>query len=237
MLNWEREGDDVTGRVVFATWWGGGNVTPARVIGSMLTAEGIEVSVVGQGDMAAHLGGLRYTPAPRDAIEWRDLLMDEAGGRPTGLVVDFTMPTVLSVAESLGWPFAALIHTLFQPYPDATAPFVGTFTTLDAINSERDALGLGPIGSAAVLLDRASRLWVTTPPAVDRAASAATPATASFIGPMIEPVEPWEPPAGNAPLGVISFGTTDMGEQEPMRGWGRWRLDPRGADGLCSARS
>src|SRR5207244_12075898 len=117
-------------------------------------------------------------------------------------------------AEQSGLPYAAFVHTLYAS--QAVQPFSPMLMGADAarVNALRAALGLPPVDRVTDLLDRATRVLVTTVPELDQP-DGPVAANVRYVGPIVE--EPgsdrgWAPPrpADGSPLAVVSLGTTPM---------------------------
>ena len=203
-------------RFLFVTWWGGGNVTPVRVLTEQLVAAGHDVTVLGPARLRTECEarGAHYVEQRGGFTASIDDLAPLLDGQepPDAVVVDFMMPELLAVAEASGRRWSPLVHTLASSVLTATGSTTTTaFASLDAVNERRRSLGLAPVSRDAELLERAPIVLVAGPAAVDRPHRSA--ADVRYLGPLPEPAGPdagWTPPG--RPLVVVSLGTTPMDE-------------------------
>jgi UDP:flavonoid glycosyltransferase YjiC (YdhE family) len=198
-------------KVLFVTWAGGGNSTPVLGLATRLIARGHRVGVASPDDMSPRFAaaGVDYDVFERDQV----VALIEGEG-PDLVVVDFMMPSWMSQAEASSVPWVALVHTL---YDRMAAGLLTAFTTLDAINDERNTLGLDALDDASALLDRAARVLITAPAALDAATS--LPANTVHVGTILEDPGPdaaWVPPWPDRPLVVMSPGTTPGLDEGPV---------------------
>jgi len=191
-------------KCLFVTWAGGGNSTPVIGLSTRLMGRGHDVSVVSPDDSRPRFAevSVPYDVMPRGERAVIDVIEHH---RPDVVVVDFMMPSWLSQAEAAGVPSVALVHTL---YDRIAAGLLLAFTTLEAVNDERAALGLDPVADARALLERMTRVLVT---AYVELEDPAPPDHAGLrhVGAILEEAGPdagWEPPA--TPLVLVSLGTT-----------------------------
>jgi UDP:flavonoid glycosyltransferase YjiC (YdhE family) len=199
-------------RFLFVTWGGGGNSTPVLGLATRLLARGHEVKVVSPDDMRARFSavGIAYEVLVREPGAVLALIERES---PSVVIVDFMWPEWMSEAEASGAPWVALVHTL---YDRVAVGILTAFTTLDQINASRARLGLDRLSEAAEILDRATRVLVTAPPALD--SSTDVPANVVFVGAILEERGPdtgWRPPPGEGPLVSVSLGTTPGLDEGP----------------------
>lgn len=229
----------MSGRVLFVTWSGGGNVHPLVALGTRLLVRGHDVRVLGPHDLAARFAaeGIGFT-AHRTGAEWTggnpivwpdvtdeqrsaylnglaDDVIAEAARSPTDvLVVDYMQPDALCAAEKLGTPFVAFVHTLYTSVAaDHESSPMNMSADVTHINALRGDLGLAPVPRITDLLDGADRVLVATVSELDR--PDALPENVRYVGPLIEDAGPdarWRPPPGGGPLVVVSMGTTEMDE-------------------------
>jgi UDP:flavonoid glycosyltransferase YjiC (YdhE family) len=207
------------GRFLFVTWWGGGNVTPVRVLGSELVEAGHDVRVLGPErlrssfeelglELVAQAGG--FTATPEEVTAEVDRAAADAA------IVDFMLPEAMAAVEAAGGRWAPLVHTLAQPVLDDVAPTTCAFVSLDAVNARRRAFGLPAAGRPADLLGGATRILAAGPEAIDRRHErAAQPAPLRHLGALLEPPgrdAAWTPPPSGRPLVVVCLGTTPMDE-------------------------
>jgi len=199
--------------VLFVTWAGGGNSTPVLGLATRLVSRGHRVKIASPDDMASRFEavGIDYEVIGWGAGDVRALIEREAPGI---VVVDFMMPSWMSQAEASGVAWVSLVHTL---YDRVAAGILTVFTTLEAVNDERAALGLERLSDAADLLERANRVLVTAPRELDSAAIA--PPNVVHVGTILEEPGPdaaWRPPWPHRPLIVMSPGTTIGLNEEPL---------------------
>lgn len=202
-------------RYLFVTWWGGGNVTPVRVLSRWLVDAGHTVTVLGPERLrdecasagaayVAQAGGFTASAEELDGMLSGDPALD-------AVVVDFMLPELLAVAEASGRPWAPLVHTLASSVLSGASSNTTAFASLDAVNDRRRSLGLPPADRDAELLERAAMVLVAGPRAVDRPHGSG--ADVRYLGAVVEPAGPdagWSPPG--RPLVVASLGTTPMDE-------------------------
>lgn len=201
-------------RFLFVTWWGGGNVTPVRVLSELLVGAGHEVRALGPARLRAECeaaGAIYVEQRGGFTAEPDELAALLAGSDAPDLVlVDFMLPLLLAEAEASGVAWAPLVHTLASSVlgdSSTTTAFVG----LDAVNEHRARLGLSPAATDADLLRAAGTIVVAGPSAVDRPVSATAPVR--YLGVLAEAAGPdagWTPPG--RPLVVVGLGTTPMDE-------------------------
>jgi UDP:flavonoid glycosyltransferase YjiC (YdhE family) len=138
-----------------------------------------------------------------------------ARAAPDVAVVDYMLPGALCGTEAAGCPTAAFVHTLYGALLDAGAPGPMAMAAGPAdVAAARHALGLAPVDGLAGLLSRCGRLLVTSSPELDRPPDP-LPANVRYVGPLFEDAGAqagWAPPPGDAPLVVVSLGTTPMDE-------------------------
>ena len=207
-------------RVLFVTWWGGGNVTPVRVLTPQLVEAGHAVRVLGPARLRPELeaGGAEYVEQAGGSATAEELLA--ALGDVDAVVVDFMLPDLMAVAEASGRPWAPLIHTLAQPVLDDLVGITCAFVPLEQVNEIRKELGLAPAARQADLLAGADRILVAGAETMDRALSHPPPAPVHHLGAIVEPPLPhgtWSAPAGTGPLILVCLGTTPMDEEPVLR--------------------
>jgi MGT family glycosyltransferase len=202
----DRAGDRVM-NLLFVTWAGGGNSTPVLGIATRLIAQGHEVKVVSPDDSTARFAAVNvpYEVLP---AEPHAVLAAIERLQPDLVIVDFMMTGWLSDAEASGVPSVALVHTL---YGQVIAGIMTAFTSLDAINAGRKEIGLDALTAARDLLDRMTRVLVTSFADLEDE-SLTFGANVRHVGAILEEPhddEGWTPPpTGGAPLVVASLGTT-----------------------------
>ena len=205
-------------RFLFVTWWGGGNVTPVRVLATELTAAGHDVRVLGPSRLRARCeaAGATYVEQAGGFTASPEELVAELARTPPpdAVVVDFMLPELLAVAEASGIPWAPLVHTLAGTVIDRPSSNVTAFVRLDAVNERRRALGLAPAARDLELLLGAPRILVAGPATVDRLpGTGPRPPSLRYLGAVVEDPGPdagWQPPG--RPLVVVGLGTTPMDE-------------------------
>lgn len=229
-------------RFAFATWDGGGNVTPAIGIAQELAARGHSIDFIGYEvqrkrleERGFHFSALQRSgrfdiygasdPAERlvglirsvwACPEHLDDIRDGVeASRADVLILDFSMQGALAAAGQLKIPVAVLAHSTVAglvPPPDSP---VG-MARLKATNQLREGAGLARL----TLLNDA---WlglptvVTTIPELDPAAARARDEV-HYVGPIFEraPDQRWDSPwdlDDDRPLVVVSFTTTGLWEQ------------------------
>ena len=235
-----------TGRFLFATWDGGGNVPPAIGTARMLVERGHSVGLLGPRTVRARVEAVGcefvpygrvpdFDPAQGRAMEDQlvafvqllvgresaDDLLDEIDRvAPDVLVVDSMLFGALAGAERSGVPTAALVHHLYaQPSESGMVRSLDMLVSL--INSTREALGVDPLGSTAESWERAARALVFTARAFDYPCPTLPPGV-RYVGPVFETTGPDDDTVeelidGHArPLVVVSFSTTYQHQEEPL---------------------
>lgn len=205
------------GRILFATWDGGGNVPPATTIAAELRHRGHDVRFLGHETQRSHLTGLGFAFAaydgvrPFSAVEPNSLarqvalFTDRAMGaavtahlerEPADLVVaDTLLLGVLSSLRSAGQPYATLVH-LFDAY-------------------RREAWARGPIGLLGQLRGMGpSRVWgaaalelVATLPDLDPGAQGDVPERRKFTGPVLSHLPEPQDLSNRPPAVLVSLST------------------------------
>jgi UDP:flavonoid glycosyltransferase YjiC (YdhE family) len=203
-------------RFLFVTWWGGGNVTPVRVLGAQLLAAGHEVRVLGperlRGDLAtagvevvAQAGGFTATP---DEVAAE---IDRAG--TDAVVIDFMQPESFAAAQASGVRWAPLVHTLGHRVLANEQSTMLAFAPLATVNEVRTRFGLPAVEDPRALLADADRVLIGGPAAVDRPAP--HDGRVRHLGALLDPPGSdagWTPPTLGRSLVVVSLGTTPMDE-------------------------
>jgi UDP:flavonoid glycosyltransferase YjiC (YdhE family) len=215
-------------RIVIVTWAGGGNVPPALVLATRLTARGHEVRAIGTDSLADRFTGEGIAFTARDPLhEWdpsalaRDVL---AAARPADLVVaDYMLPSALSAAEAAAVPTVALVHTLYGANLDGSGGLfpMGMAGSLETQAAVRADLGVPAVASFGELLERCAGVMVTSSESLDVPVPD-RPDQVRYVGPLIEPAGPddgWRPPGvdDGRPLVVAGLGTTPMDELPVLR--------------------
>lgn len=205
------------GRILFATWDGGGNVPPATTIAGELRRRGHEVRFIGHETQRSHLTGMGFafsaydgarpfsavepTSVPRQVALFSDRAMGLAVNahleqEPADLVVvDALLLGVLAELAENGRRYATLVH-LFDGYL-------------------RGGWVRGPIGLVARLRGiRPHRLWdtaelevVTTLPELDPGAHGTLPERRKFTGPALTHVPQQQDLSRREPAVLVSLST------------------------------
>ena len=225
------------GRFLITTWDGGGNVPPAVALGVRLRRRGHGVRLMGSPSLAgvAAQAGLEWTPHRRvpewpagvpldaDSVRLGELFngraaaedfAEELQARPVDvLVADCLSGASMAAGASAGVSMAILVHVLY-------APFAGEWGVRRVdLDMPRRALGLEPMPPLPFgeQLSSLGRVLCLTPPGLD-AAPARLPENTSYVGPVLRPDPPgaaWSR-RGDAPLVLLSFSTTLMGQTEAL---------------------
>jgi UDP:flavonoid glycosyltransferase YjiC (YdhE family) len=211
-------------RFLFVTWWGGGNVTPVRVLGRQLIEAGHEVRVLTSARLRAGFEALGLGVAEQAGFSATpDELAAEIARVPTdAVVVDFMQPDVFAAAVASGVAWAPLVHTLGQPVLDGEHSTMMAFAPLATINDVRARFGWPAVDDPLALLSDADRVLVAGPHAVDRPRRRAVVGDAKIrhLGALLEPPGSdagWTPPHLGRSLVVVSLGTTPMDEAPVLR--------------------
>jgi glycosyltransferase, MGT family len=229
-------------RFAFATWDGGGNVSPAIGIAQELAERGHSVDFIGYEVQRKRFeeGGFGFVALRRsggfdiygatDPAERLTALIRNVWSCPEHLedirdaveesgvdvlTVDFSMQGALAAAAQLTIPVAVLAHsTVAGLVPPPESP-MGT-ARLTATNQLREHAGLARL---ALLNDAwlGFTTLVTTIPDLDTAAEGATQ-DVHYVGPIFErlPDQGWDSPwdlDDDRPLVVVSFTTTGLWDQ------------------------
>jgi MGT family glycosyltransferase len=201
-----------SGRFLFVTWAGGGNVNPVLALGARLRGRGHQVRVLGPRRglrerfeaegiaYHAHRSGEEWTqgealrrPPPGSEEQRRAFLrglcedvLSEIAREPTdAVIVDYMQPAALCAAEQSGLPVAALVHTLYQRVAIGEHSPMEMAADPAAINALRAELGLPAVGRLSELLDRVARVLVVTARELDRPVDPLA-RNVRFVGPIIE---------------------------------------------------
>lgn len=242
-------------RFLIVTWDGAGNLVPTLGIAQVLVESGHEVRVLGHRSIDERFGRhgwsfLPFSSAPHyDAVHPGDLAQEmqflvehvffggavaadtlvEINRTPTDAVlVDALMPSALCAAEASRLPTAALFHTAYCLFRGG-ALLEMISAALPMLAAVRTDLGLDPIAGIPELHDRCHLGLVTSPREFEPPGDAAP--GVRFVGPVLDapqavvtdPVPAVED--GAAPLVVVSFSTSDMGQTAVLQ---------RVLDGLAS---
>jgi MGT family glycosyltransferase len=214
----------MAGRILFATWAGGGNVPPALALGERLQARGHRVRAIGSDSLAAVFEASGIPFVARDPIaEWdqasiADDVLAEARRSADLVVSDYMLPGALCGAEAAGRPSVAFVHTLYAANLDESGGLLpmSMAASIDGLALVRANLGLPAITTFGSLLDRAASVMVTCPEELDLPL-ATRASNVRYVGPML--LGPgadagWRPPGldDGRPLVVVSLGTTPMDE-------------------------
>ena len=212
----------VSGRFLFATWDGGGNVPPVLALAEQLLARGHRVVAIGSDTLAPRFSTAGVDFVARDPLhEWDQaaLATDVAREAATADVVvsDYMVPGALCGAEAAGRPNVALVHTLYAANLDPSGGLgpMHVAATEDGLAALRTGLGLPPVEGFGGLLARADAVLVTSPQELDQPGD--RPANVRYVGPLLESAGPdagWRPPGvdDSRPIVVVGLGTTPMGE-------------------------
>lgn len=229
-------------RFAFATWDGGGNLSPAVGIAQELVSRGHQVGFIGYEVQRNGFEerGLDFTALRRSGGFDTYALTDPAERLPglirevwacdehpedirdavaeteaDVLIVDFSMNGALVAATRLAIPVAVLAHsTIAGLVPPPESPMGSA--RLAATNQVRERLGMPP-------LSRLNDGWlgfltlVTTIPELDPTAAGAG-SEVHYVGPISErtPDQAWDSPwdaDDDRPLVVVSFSTTGLWDQ------------------------
>jgi len=210
-----------SGRFLFVTWAGGGNVNPVLALAARLRRRGHQVRVLGPPHGLRErfeAEGIAYH-AHRKGSEWTDGLcqdvLAEAQNEPTdAIIVDYMQPAALCAAEHSGLPTAALVHTLYQRVAIGPHTPMEMASDLASVNALRAELGLSPVERMSALLDQVARVLVVVSGELDRPEEPLA-RNVRFVGPIIEDAgrdagwtRPW--PVSDGPLVLCSMSTTPM---------------------------
>jgi MGT family glycosyltransferase len=162
--------------------------------------------------------------------------------RPDALVINFFLLGPQMAAEAAGLPVAVLMANIY-PLPAPGMPPFGTGWQpgrgavgrardaalarfgarlwgrgLEPVNAARSSQGLAPLAGIWDQLERAERVLVLTSASFDFPAR--LPANVRYVGPRLEDpawVEPWTPPAGAAPLVLVSLSSGYQDQLDLLR--------------------
>jgi MGT family glycosyltransferase len=211
-----------SGRFLFVTWAGGGNVNPVLALGARLRRRGHEVRVLGPPEQLRErfeAEGIAYH-AHRAGSKWTAGLCDdvlaEARREPTdAIIVDYMQPAALCAAEHSGLPTAALVHTLYQRVAIGPHSPMEMAASLDDVNAIRSRLGLTKVARVSALLENVARVLVVTARELDQPDEPLA-RNVRFVGPIIEDAgrdaewqQPWAA-VSDGPLVLCSMSTTPM---------------------------
>jgi UDP:flavonoid glycosyltransferase YjiC (YdhE family) len=193
-------------QILFVTWDGGGNQTPALGIAHALAQRGHDVAFLGQGSQRhrveaagfafrAFRGGQEWDALTRlSAAEGQQVLlrtiwfntdlaadvMAALHGHPVDLVVvDCMLGGVLAGSAAYGAPTAVLVSSLFAstlPARDSIVAFGNRLRVED---------GLPPLDTAAVQWERKNLVLVTTLPELDGVTGDPLP-NVCYVGPVFD---------------------------------------------------
>ena len=212
----------MSGRYLFATWAGGGNVPPVLALAERLRARGHRVRAIGSDTLAERFAAAGVEYVARDPLhEWdqaaiaRDVAREAVAADV--VVSDYMLPGALCGAESAGRPNVALVHTLYAANLDGSGALgpMHMAATEDGLAAVRAGLGLPPVDGFGGLLDRVDTLLVTSPEVLDQPGD--RPANVRYVGPVLEGPGSdagWRPRGvdDGRPLVVVGLGTTPMDE-------------------------
>jgi UDP:flavonoid glycosyltransferase YjiC (YdhE family) len=226
--------------ILFVTWGGGGNQTPAIGAAQALRARGHRVSFAGYQSQRARFAGLGLAFSVLDSADaaWvrgrahepvmkalargvfacpehlQDVAAALARRQPDLIIVDCLMFGAIAAVEGLSWPAAVLAHSA----PGALVPPGGPLerTILGPVRKLRVSAGLPPL----------TRLWDAWSPFAALCATlpqlepwtGQLPPSFAYLGPVFEQAgpRPWQSPwpAGDRrPLILVSFSTGDAWDQ------------------------
>jgi UDP:flavonoid glycosyltransferase YjiC (YdhE family) len=211
------------GRILFVTWDGGGNVPPVLALAGRLRARGHAVRAMGSASLAGRFAGSDVPYVARDVVaEWdqaalaREVLAEAQAADV--VIADYMLPGALCGAEASFRPSVALVHTLYAANLDDDGGLLPMqmAATVDGTAAIRVELGLAPVASFGALLDRQTRLLVTSPEELDDPGPPRA-GNVRYVGPVLEEPGPdagWHPPGvdDGRPLVVVGLGTTPMDE-------------------------
>lgn len=204
-------------RILFATWDGGGNVTPARVLADELTRRGHDVRIMGHAAQADSLSAAGYSATryrsarPFEASRGNSIhaLLGVFGDRRMGADV---------LDEVRSWPAdVVVVDCLLFGVMEALSDNGVRYVVLEHLYDRflRGTLLKGPIGiglrlkrfAPTRLLDSAATTLVCTLPALDPLPKAAP--NTQQIGPLVRgtPAIPAEP---TVLVSLSTFGCTGM---------------------------
>jgi len=212
------------GSFLFVTWPGGGNVHPLVALGRRLLERGHDVRALGSADLAARFEaeGIGFRAHGSGAACAARDVVDEAHREATDVVVvDFMLPYATCGAEHTRLPSVAFVHTLCTSFAIADPSPMSLFSDVARINTTRGELGLSRVDRVPELLDNTTRVLVGTVHEFD-GPDGTLPANVAFVGPIFEDPGPdagWTPPwpDADAPLVVVSLGSTPMDETPVIR--------------------
>jgi UDP:flavonoid glycosyltransferase YjiC (YdhE family) len=216
----------VSGRFLFVTWDGSGNLPPTLAAARSLAVRGHEVRFLGhpalQGRIDFPLRTYRSvpdlyerSPLPPEDVWWDELflaespahdLLDELDAEPAdAVVVDCLLWGALAGAERANLPAAVFVHSVYgHRFAAEDRP-----ERRERLNVTRTELGLDPVSSLLEPWERASLVLVATSRALDGVADP-LPANLVYAGPLREPAGlavvdlPWQPDV------VVSFSTARL---------------------------
>ena len=181
---------------------------------------------------------LYVEPVPGTAAESAAVIAEL---RPDVVVLDFMLLGAAIAAEAAQVPAVAMVHCPYLLPTPGVPPYgfglrwprtglgrafqaglrrVGTREfrpVTEAVNTERAARGLAPVGDWTDQLLSAARMLVFTAPELDFAARVPLPGNVRYVGRAFEPAadswsSPW-PPDDARPLVVVSLSTTYMRQE------------------------
>jgi UDP:flavonoid glycosyltransferase YjiC (YdhE family) len=216
----------MSGRFLFVTWDGSGNLPPTLAAARALAARGHDVRFLGHQSQADRIDFpfrayravpdlYERAPLPPEEVWWDELFLSESPARELldaleedradALVVDCLLWGALAGAERTSLPTAVFVHSVYGP----------RFAAEDLperrrrLNATRAACGLQPAESLLHPWERAALVLVASSLAFD-APPVPLPANVVYAGPLREPIDvvvddlPWQPEI------VVSFSTAPI---------------------------
>lgn len=215
-------------KVLFFTWPGDGNQTPAIGLAQQLRREGHETLFAGYPNQASRFEGVGFNFValtrsaalgepfnPADLMGWlvrnvwacsaqvADVTEIADQFQPNLIIVDCLMGAVLAAVETTAFPAAALVHST----PGALAPAGGPLDAMvtGELNRIRSNLSLTPVDSYWQAWKRHGVLNASIPDLDPAGAAAFDPST--WIGPVFEDFTPSQSSLDESdkPLVLVSF--------------------------------
>jgi UDP:flavonoid glycosyltransferase YjiC (YdhE family) len=215
----------VSGRYLFATWDGSGNLAPTLAAAASLHERGHRVRFVGHANQRERVSFpfrawetvpnlYEREPVPPEDVWWDELFLGAEAGRELDAelrrervdvaVVDCLLWGALAAVEQAGVPAAVFVHTIYgrrfsaEDWPPRR----------DRLNRTRALFGLEPVVSLLDAWHRLELVLVATARCFDRPREP-LPENTIYCGPLRLPVEPqsdlpWQPDV------VVSFSTASI---------------------------